>query len=582
MIPDTTQLKLAEKILSLFRGRPDVMATQVGDTFRPCPLNAPLTPEQFAKAHFGGNCLGFYLMTEESKVYCACIDLDNHDGRNPNALTNAESIYRLLKENDANPLFEVSQSGEGAHVWLFFCEPIAAGLVRRTLKGAMDEVGIRGEIYPKQDVLTKDTPYGNLVRYPLFGRSVLVGGDTPLACLDAVQPIAEYKLQELENWWYREEIRELQFAEYETQGFPERVRRLLEESPGSLLSRRWVRDASGLSDTSTSALVQSMAVELVRNHVPTPEIISTIQYWCEMNGYQKADQRWIELTVKKAYGYSLSIKRDKHRTKGTLSGLTHRYIDDRKRHEEIIIPSGIRAVDDSVCGLALSEYGIMAARPSNGKSAVGLHWLDTASARGFPGLFVSLEMNDRESARRVMLRVSNTEASKWGDEDYTKILHGQIAQYFANRAPIYFLSDIHHVDEIEQSIEYYVTNKGVKFVCIDYVGLMTTDDRDEYSQQVEISKRLRRLSHKTDCAILSLQQINREWERDGGTPSLRHLRMAGENDADLILVGRWLWKEDANPMNRNVFWFHALKRRNGPINSPTIQVQFDENTQTFR
>ena len=75
---------------------------------------------------------------------------------------------------------EVSRSGIGAHVWVFFAGPVPAatartlgsGLLREAiaLRGRMDLAGY-DRLFPSQDVLPASGGIGNLIAAPLQGRS---------------------------------------------------------------------------------------------------------------------------------------------------------------------------------------------------------------------------------------------------------------------------------------------------------------------------------------------------------------------------------------------------------------------------
>jgi hypothetical protein len=72
---------------------------------------------------------------------------------------------------------EISRSGEGAHVWTFFAEPVAA-VDARAMGAALlrEAMAIRGEVgmesydrfFPAQDYLPK-RGFGNLIALPLEG-----------------------------------------------------------------------------------------------------------------------------------------------------------------------------------------------------------------------------------------------------------------------------------------------------------------------------------------------------------------------------------------------------------------------------
>src|SRR5699024_1474864 len=73
---------------------------------------------------------------------------------------------------------EISRSGVGAHVWIFFTEPVASATARQLGTGLLREAtAIRGRmdlrcydrLFPSQDVLPGAGP-GNLIAAPLQGQ----------------------------------------------------------------------------------------------------------------------------------------------------------------------------------------------------------------------------------------------------------------------------------------------------------------------------------------------------------------------------------------------------------------------------
>ncbi len=74
---------------------------------------------------------------------------------------------------------ERSRSGDGAHVWIFFDQPVEAAVARRLGTGLLREtMGLRVEVdltsydrlFPSQDFVPQKG-FGNLIALPLQGRS---------------------------------------------------------------------------------------------------------------------------------------------------------------------------------------------------------------------------------------------------------------------------------------------------------------------------------------------------------------------------------------------------------------------------
>jgi superfamily II DNA or RNA helicase len=94
------------------------------------------------------------------------------------AMLDALAYVKAARSRQVPAALEISQSGQGAHVWVFFVGPIPAVIARAvgtvliheamTLRGAMD-LSSYDRLFPSQDVLP-DAGFGNLIALPLQGR----------------------------------------------------------------------------------------------------------------------------------------------------------------------------------------------------------------------------------------------------------------------------------------------------------------------------------------------------------------------------------------------------------------------------
>lgn len=121
--------------------------------------------------------IGVYPMLPNDR--CSFLACDFDDG---NWQSNASAFAQACKERGLECLAEVSRSGEGAHVWMFFDEPVPAAVARRAgftlLREAMDsDPSISFDSYdrffPAQDSLPAKSPgrgsFGNLIALPMQG-----------------------------------------------------------------------------------------------------------------------------------------------------------------------------------------------------------------------------------------------------------------------------------------------------------------------------------------------------------------------------------------------------------------------------
>ena len=96
-------------------------------------------------------------------VKWGAIDIDYDD------LQEAWNVHDLLKSVGVNSWVERSRS-KGYHAWVFVEDWISAKTMRRALLVVRDFLKLKArEVYPKQEILTEDKPYGNWLRLPYPG-----------------------------------------------------------------------------------------------------------------------------------------------------------------------------------------------------------------------------------------------------------------------------------------------------------------------------------------------------------------------------------------------------------------------------
>ena len=122
--------------------------------------------------------MGIYPMLEDDTVRFAAMDFDKSSWRG-----DVNSTIQVLKELGLPVACERSRSGNGAHLWFFFTEPISAEIVRDVLSFIIAITMERNpslgfdsydRIFPCQNRLPKGG-FGNLIALPLQGAPRKVG-----------------------------------------------------------------------------------------------------------------------------------------------------------------------------------------------------------------------------------------------------------------------------------------------------------------------------------------------------------------------------------------------------------------------
>lgn len=222
----------------------------------------------------------------------------------------------------------------------------------------------------------------------------------------------------------------------------------------------------------------------------------------------------------------------------TIELIDRRY----KNNSELTgVPSGIARLDTMTSGFQKSEFIVIGARPSIGKTAFALSMMQTiAVEKHIPCGFFSLEMSYQSIGQRLLAQVSRLPSYKLRSgqlsmADFQKL---QDAAGMCYNAPLYIVDTPNmQLIDLRAMARRMKVNQGVQVIFIDYIGLITTENpaAPVYESVSEISKSLKALARELDIPIVALSQVARDAE--GQEPNLAQLRGSGsiEQDADVVL-----------------------------------------------
>jgi replicative DNA helicase len=236
------------------------------------------------------------------------------------------------------------------------------------------------------------------------------------------------------------------------------------------------------------------------------------------------------------------------------------------------IPSGFKDLDQLTMGFQNSEFIVIGARPSVGKTAFALTIAANIAIRQkIPVGFFSLEMSSMAIMQRLLSMEARLDSQRMrvgmlSPADFSRLSEAAGRFY---EAPLYISDspDLKLLD-LRAQARRMKSNHDVKIIFIDYITLIGSENRDlpRHEQIAEVSRSLKSLAREINLPVIALSQVRRETE--GKRPSLADLRESGsiEQDADVVI---FIHTEDLKAEVREIA---VAKQRNGPVGD--IQLAF--------
>ncbi|MFT4105604.1 MAG: replicative DNA helicase [Lacrimispora sp.] len=244
------------------------------------------------------------------------------------------------------------------------------------------------------------------------------------------------------------------------------------------------------------------------------------------------------------------------------------------------IPTGFIDLDYKTSGLQPSDFVLIAARPSMGKTAFVLNLVDHISVKkGLPCMVFSLEMSKEQLVNRMLAMESNVDSQKLrtgtlSDSDWDAVVEG--IGVIGNSKLIIDDTPGISIMELRSKCRKMKLEYGLNVVIIDYLQLMSGSGKGGENRQQEISeisRSLKGLARELNAPVIALSQLSRACEtRQDHRPMLSDLRESGaiEQDADVVM---FLYRDDYYNKDTdmpNIAEVIIAKQRNGPIGTVNL------------
>ena len=242
------------------------------------------------------------------------------------------------------------------------------------------------------------------------------------------------------------------------------------------------------------------------------------------------------------------------------------------------IPTGFSDFDSEIGGIQKGELMVIAARPSEGKSALLATIAINAAKLGRTALIVNAEMELIEVGTRLLAgesKVANIRLRR-GQVEGNEIAAITSASGRLGKLPVYIYDDTRWDVITTQIRALKRTTPALAIVLIDYIQRIKSEGTKEerrYEMLGRITKDAKDLAGELGIAVVIAAQLNRNNERENTRPTLISIRESGdiEQDADIVA---FLHRFDKK--NPNKVFLLIEKNRNGPKQDIPLRYVGDE------
>lgn len=264
------------------------------------------------------------------------------------------------------------------------------------------------------------------------------------------------------------------------------------------------------------------------------------------------------------------------------------FLQRRKSPEWKPFPTGLAPLDLALDGgICRGEMVVIGARPSQGKTALLLELMH-GIGKGDKCLLFSEEMSKHLLAKRVCHRIWGTPIPTNVEFDPGRMPDFWYDYWLEQKSTLVVESqrDIRRLRKVANETA-RERGQSPRIVGVDYLQLLKGRGRSRYEQITDVSMELRAMTNALKTATIVCAQLSRDVAKGGKQqgvrrPVLSDLRDSGqiEQDADIVLLLQWPWKdEDSKP--KHEFKIYVAKNRNRAIVHPVVELAFDASYQRF-
>lgn len=237
------------------------------------------------------------------------------------------------------------------------------------------------------------------------------------------------------------------------------------------------------------------------------------------------------------------------------------------------IATPLESLNEIIVGLPESELFLIAAKPSQGKTALAVQIAyDMANGNEAAGVF-SMEMSRRALGQRLACSLIGLDSNRLRRRATVPMSKAEIGKIEEVRTaldalPLYVddrggLS----AEKIYATSLQWKKDYDVKAIFLDYIQLIEGADDNRQEAIGSAARTFKQIAKELNIPFVALSQLNRAMDqRDSRVPRLSDLRDSGqlEQVADTVLMFSYPNSPDDDLDNIRECEIHVKKQRNGP------------------
>lgn len=252
------------------------------------------------------------------------------------------------------------------------------------------------------------------------------------------------------------------------------------------------------------------------------------------------------------------------------------------------IETPLEPLNDIIVGLPSSELILIAAKPSQGKTALAMQMAANTAQEGQTVGVFSMEMSRKQLGERLAcsaLGIDSNRLRKRWKEPLSEAEQSAIEEFYQDMANLPLLVDDRgglSAEKIYAASLAWKKDFDVKAIFLDYVQLIEGGDDNRQEAIGSAARIFKQIAKELEIPFVALSQLNRAMDtRESRVPRLSDLRDSGqlEQVADTVLMFSYPNSPDDDLDNLRECQIHVKKQRNGPTG--IAHVQFNKQHTIF-